>query len=867
MPYQCRRVFLCLGKRKTSIGNLRLFLGKNISPFETQADTTRLFDKSKKVQSSDGVKKIFSVKALAGSMLSVAGVAAVTVVAVLTSVILNVALFAATAFSLTFKLDINYQDDDPLVAVLSRDGFSDEIPLNGDEYVTFDGLTPDTEYLFSIVRANGEVLYSASYKTEKEGVGYDYSVWVSGAQGNDLVLGVLFESEKLPDFYTITVTTKSGRKDFSADREPQRSIGSDWEEEWSDQIYEENTYVFIPDYPFDETCIVTVTAGNKGVATLTVLSPGDYHFTEKDVFAESDVIKVTFDTAKPDEYFYAIVGEEYVSGETIDGLVTFVAQDLTPSTSYEFVIYNGIANLPVFRKTYSTVAGPNTLLQLDEEFFEEYDDGFYASFILSDPNEEGFYATLNGESIEYDTYDNNVYYTQFGLTPFVDYTFIVYNQLSDEVVYTHSFSTRGPLIEEVMFSYNENNISAEFTVTNPYDIQVYATLNDMTVEYDGGEAFMYDALTPATEYEFRICNATTSSVLYSKVFTTPGVLVEETYFDVTETELTAKYLIADPYEVGVKVTLNDSPVMLNEDVLELNGLTPGTDYSLCFYRNDTNEIVYSTMFTTNGASATETDIEYGFDHLTVTLAIHNPTEEELTFAFEGETRSVSVDENGVVVWSETNLLAGTTYTFTVSTGSYTVFEQTYLTDHTVSIVYNSDTSAYVVKPYDSFLAYMTDNSYSYYYTVADEMGNEMMGEGSDGEFYDLVPYSDPFLRYDGTYTITVYGDHFEAETYQQVMETGLTRPTLTLSFDPSTDEMTITIVDGDKPQGTTVLVISEHDEVSSYAVPFDLTSTDESSVTVLVGGDFSKAPGQYTVRITEDSDYYTLTTATFTIDE
>lgn len=618
----------------------------NISSLpEANANSSSLPKKSPKADSADSIKKVFSIKALAGSVVSVAAVTAITVAAVLTSVILNVALFAATAFSLTFQLDINYEKDDVLTAVLTKEDFRDEIVLDGDEYVTFNGLTPETEYVFSILRSNGEVLYSATYRTEKEGES-ECSLWVNGRQNDDLLLGVEFYSENLPDFYTVTVLTKGGRQIFAEDRVP---LSPDDPDSYEQQ--ESSGLLVVPDYPFEETCFITVKANGKGVACLTVWSPADYGFSLVEAVPSSEGLSLSLIAKRREKYFYATVEDKYASlSETEPGSgsysLSFVG--LNAATQYECVVYTQYG-LPVFSYVFTTTE--NTEEEPYEEPVNEEPDVH--------PNEPD-----NGEP--------------------------------EEVVSVSLVSA------DVTF----DTVTLTLSVNNPSDENIEYALNgeacDVSTDENGQAIWTASSLAPHTEYAFTVASG--NKTYLSENITTDDTLtllsstsaLGETY-SVHMSDSFKAYLSSN--ETSCQYELEDSmgnlysnEMNLEEDsTVETAFFTYTDEYTLKVYVFDLGESVFdSNVFTVTGQERPTFSIEYStseeFPTFVVTLLsgelpdgellIHfvngDGNEISLPFTMTESVENVSLADYDFVAVAGTYDVAFEQNSYTVSTATLTV---------------------------------------------------------------------------------------------------------------------------------------------------------------------------------------------------
>ena len=154
--------------------------------------------------------------------LTVAGVAsaavttAVVVVAyVATALSLSVSLFAATFNSLTFFLDFENVDRALVLVLEGSDEFYSR-DYDGEKYVTFEALTENKEYYFSVLdKETSEVRYSASFFTTRY-ADPQAIVEASFVQGG-FVLSAQVNHLLRSDFYTLSLSDASGAEFFVMD--------------------------------------------------------------------------------------------------------------------------------------------------------------------------------------------------------------------------------------------------------------------------------------------------------------------------------------------------------------------------------------------------------------------------------------------------------------------------------------------------------------------------------------------------------------------------------------------------------------------------------------------------------------------------
>ena len=334
--------------------------GENRAPFEMAptpreagADTThRTVGAATPRVGVNNTHAIFSLKALATSVLSVGAVATVTVAAIMLSVVLNVVLLVATTTSLSFQLDINYSPDDALVAVLSAPDFERAIALDGDTCITFDNLQPDTLYTLRIINAEGDTVYEKTYTTLAEDV-YHCSLWGEFEQ-DTLMLGVYFYDGETPDYYTVGITDKGGKTLFGADYtiDPQQP---------------DSEPIFVEGLSVDGPVYVTVRVGNRGVAALTIypqphdiVQQLDVNVTQTDLvvryYVEDNIVPIA-----------TINGAPVTLQSEGEGRYLLHAVDLQPSTEYTVLLTDG-NNQEIWYAVYTTAALPLAkVTQLDVE--------------------------------------------------------------------------------------------------------------------------------------------------------------------------------------------------------------------------------------------------------------------------------------------------------------------------------------------------------------------------------------------------------------------------------------------------------------------------------------------------------------------
>lgn len=365
---------------------------------------------------------------------------------------MNVILFAATATSLIFELDVRYEEGDVLTASLicEKDEFEANQPYYGEKYVTFENLTPDTEYTFRLIRGEDEILFSQKYKTAKPDSTYNCSI-LTKYDENDLHIGVLFSSE-LPEFFTVTVTASGGQILLEKDAVPPSPE--------KDSVSE--THFIVRDYPFDQTCSVVVTAGTKGVAvkTLPAVSAIELEKTISDVSLE---IRLAL---RGGEEYRATIGDKDCTVSLMENNIYVVsASDLLSETTYPLSIY--IDGKMIFRKDYTTAKAESPAITATEVSSGISDTAL--SVVLSLSGGSAYSATIDNQGCSLEQTEDKFILFASGLTAETDYTITVYsgNDLVLQKVYTTAHS---PSFLVSSFKQTEDGFTLMYTIENPDNI-------------------------------------------------------------------------------------------------------------------------------------------------------------------------------------------------------------------------------------------------------------------------------------------------------------------------------------------------------------------------------------------------------------
>ena len=184
--------------------------------------------KKESAKASEGAKSVLrnalstmstgGAVAVGGAVASAVATAVIVVVYVAVALSVSVSLFAATHHSLTFLLNIQNDEQKPLVAVLEEgDVFLTEREILNESYLTFDDLKENTEYFLTIKdKETDETYFRQSFFTlsTDERVAEIPSAFF---EEDRLVFFVEFFKLNQTDFYTVSATDARGNTLFTSD--------------------------------------------------------------------------------------------------------------------------------------------------------------------------------------------------------------------------------------------------------------------------------------------------------------------------------------------------------------------------------------------------------------------------------------------------------------------------------------------------------------------------------------------------------------------------------------------------------------------------------------------------------------------------
>ena len=163
------------------------------------------------------------VKALYSAFMMLAG-AGVIAVSLLTSSVNNVSLFARNASSLTFYVNFDEKDTTIEYDLVDKsnniyypdEDFGAEVLDESDkpDYIHFTGLSPDTEYTFTVrdTANDNKTLYSGLYMTGKKDVDVSCETWFESTG----LKGYIYDKE-ISGFYSVIVEDTTGKRIYSKD--------------------------------------------------------------------------------------------------------------------------------------------------------------------------------------------------------------------------------------------------------------------------------------------------------------------------------------------------------------------------------------------------------------------------------------------------------------------------------------------------------------------------------------------------------------------------------------------------------------------------------------------------------------------------
>lgn len=187
------------------------------------ADSSRV-----KKPSSDIVNNIFrkpniafsvssAVAAVGSTAAAVAVTVAVAVVIVVATLSVTVSLVSATAYSLSFYVDISNEENKTFEATLSQGDTNIVYEMVRSDYLTFSDLIPDSEYNLRIVeKESGELYFEEKFFTLKNDVDRA-QIEASFTADGILAFSINVLNLQRDEFYTVEVTDASGKRYFVKD--------------------------------------------------------------------------------------------------------------------------------------------------------------------------------------------------------------------------------------------------------------------------------------------------------------------------------------------------------------------------------------------------------------------------------------------------------------------------------------------------------------------------------------------------------------------------------------------------------------------------------------------------------------------------
>ena len=196
--------------------------------FENETANATSSAKKESAKASEGAKGVLrnalstmstgGAVAVGGAVASAVATAVIVVAYVAVALSVSVSLFAATHHSLTFLLNIQNNEQKPLVAVLEEgDVFLAERDILNGSYLTFDDLKENTEYFLTIKdKETDETYFRQSFFTlsTDERVAEIPSAFF---EEDRLVFFVEFFKLNQTDFYTVSATDARGNTLFTSD--------------------------------------------------------------------------------------------------------------------------------------------------------------------------------------------------------------------------------------------------------------------------------------------------------------------------------------------------------------------------------------------------------------------------------------------------------------------------------------------------------------------------------------------------------------------------------------------------------------------------------------------------------------------------
>lgn len=165
-------------------------------------------------------EKQSKLRKLITAAMTTTSTAAIVAVAILTSSLNSVSLYAKTATSLTFLVDFSERGEIVYELTNSQDYFDSIVDDINSNYVSFEGLEPSSEYTFSVIDVSSDrnVLFSKSYYTSSDEVSVDGEYYLS----SDGLYGMLWindgtETDMLDTFWSVIIQDVNTKVVYSID--------------------------------------------------------------------------------------------------------------------------------------------------------------------------------------------------------------------------------------------------------------------------------------------------------------------------------------------------------------------------------------------------------------------------------------------------------------------------------------------------------------------------------------------------------------------------------------------------------------------------------------------------------------------------
>ncbi len=554
-------------------------------------------------QSTSGSKKATAniQKVLLG-ITAFVGTAGVVVSAVVTALVYNILLFSAGATFLTFELDLNYEKLTSPVAVLETEGTAYSLALDGEKYITFEGLSPDTEYHLSLINGDGEVFYEGNYKTAS--ASYTGAIRVVTFSADELCLKADVSGDKF-SFYTLRVTDEKGAEIFVTD------------------AAEAGPSLFtISNYPFDRTCYATITISGKGVASLSL--PAAFFepatVTLSSLSVNQSALILSFTLSREEESLSLTVNGEPTPLLYEDGAYILNLSGLTPNTAYLVALTDAYGRT-IFSREYRTepLPAPATVTEKDASLSHNA----LSVTLLSDV-QSTFSLTVNGESAELIARSDGSYVIALtGLSPETAYVVRLTDEYEREVYSKTYYTVAKPETEPTMATVSEISSSISFDSISLLlqsdlpEAELYLTVNNEPMEFSSASGGKYAIeltdLAPLTLYTVTLTDDEDRAV-FSKDYYTESAPTTSDMATITEG---SSSISSDSISLSLESSLPDAVLYLtvngdNADfasvsdgnyLIRLTDLDPDTSYRIEL-TDDYDRTVFSKEYTTESDATT-----------------------------------------------------------------------------------------------------------------------------------------------------------------------------------------------------------------------------------------------------------------------